>query len=180
MDHASASRAVLVAHRRLLDRYLAAAHALSGALPVTEHDPARRSPCEVGDPDASGMVQWRPVPRATSPDVTALEAALGAPLHPDLRAWFGAWWCLPVEAQHGEETLVLVHLGCDDEDRAFFANAARLAPGGSVPVASFYDGRYLAVENATGAVRLEGPGLTPTPYAPGLAALLDALTPLPL
>ncbi len=43
MDHASASRAVLVSHRRLLDRYLAAAHALSGALPVTEHDPACRS-----------------------------------------------------------------------------------------------------------------------------------------
>ncbi|MFO0631097.1 MAG: hypothetical protein U0325_36470 [Polyangiales bacterium] len=112
--------------------------------------------------------------------MTALEAALKARCTPTCARGSARGGAQFVEAQHGEETLVLVHLGCDDEDRAFFANAARLAPGGSVPVASFYDGRYLAVENATGAVRLEGPGLTPTPYAPGLAALLDALTPLPL
>lgn len=180
MDQPPVQRSVAAAHRSLLDRYLAAAHAVSGALPVTEHDPARRSPCETGAPDASGMIQWRPVPRSSPPDVTALEAALGAPLHPDLRAWFGAWWCLPVEAQHRDETLVLVHLASDDEARVFFDNAARVAHGGGVPVASFYDGRFLTVENATGVVRLEAPGVIPVEYAPSLAALLDALSPLPL
>mgnify|MGYP000573645534 CR=1 FL=1 len=71
---------------------------------------------------------WRPLDRKDALTdghfsvqcyLDALEAALGAPLHEDLQVWFGAWWCIPFEAQLGGETFVLSLVGSPaDWDRA--------------------------------------------------------------
>ena len=61
------------AWRRFCERYLTAVQEVSGSLPITEHDPATRSPCEVGEPDEHGTVMWRPVSRRPRSDLAAVQ-----------------------------------------------------------------------------------------------------------
>lgn len=172
--------------RSLLERYIDAVRAVSGGLPVTDADPAAPSPCEVGDAQ-DDLVTWRPARREIAPDFRPLESALGAPLHEDLQVWFGAWWCIPFEAQLGGETFVLSLIGSPAEwDRArenILRHAEAQGALGvelTVPVAALYDGRFVAVNNRTGEVVLDGPRREPLRLAPSLAGWLDRLTPVPL
>lgn len=181
------SDAVLRAHADLLRRYLDAVRTVSGELPMTEHDPERPSPCEATAPDAEGNVLWRPVARTPPSPLTDLQRAASVALCGDLVAWLGAWWCLPIEATLGSESVILLGLGGPSDEEAFAAQlgahlAARRARGDSdsVPVAALGDGRFLTVENATGRVLLESPDKTLGLVAPSLAALLPKLVPLPL
>lgn len=173
--------------RSLLERYIDAVREVSGSLPVTDHDPENPSPCEVGAPDAEDVVTWRPARRDIAPDFRPMEALLGAALHEDLQVWFGAWWCVPFEAQSGGETVVLSLVGsARDWERVSETVRrhvdAQRAQGAAttVPVAALYDGRFVSVDNATGAVLLESPRKDPVPVAPSLAAWLDRLAPIPL
>lgn len=169
------------AQERFYQRYLAAVRAVTGGLPTTEHDPDEASPCVAGAVDEGAMVTWRPVRRAAEADVSALDEALGAPLHPDARAWLARWYCLPIEAAWGDETVVLFGAASDGELRRFVAAAARSAAArGAVPVAVLHDGTRVTVENATGRVFFEPAGEAPRAVAACLAEFLDALSPLPL
>lgn len=173
--------------RSLLERYIDAVRAVSGGLPQTDHDPESPSPCEVGAPDAEDVVTWRPARRDIPPDFRPIEAHLGAALHEDLQVWFGAWWCVPFEAQSGGETVVLSLVSGPrdwarvEESLRRHVDAQRAAGAAiTVPVAALYDGRFVSVDNATGAVLLEAPRKPPAPVAPSLAAWLDRLVPIPL
>jgi SecY interacting protein Syd len=173
--------------RSLLERYIDAVREVTGNLPVTDRDPQNPSPCEVGEADSADVVTWRPARRDIAPDFRALHAALGVDLHEDLQVWFGAWWCIPFEAQSDGETVVLSLVGSardwdrveDSVHRHVAAQRERGAPL-TIPVAALYDGRFVSVENATGAVLLETPRRDPLPLAPSLAAWLDRLAPIPL
>lgn len=181
------SDAVLRSHADLLRRYLDAVRAVSGELPMTEHDPGRPSPCEVTAPDADGNVLWRPVRRVPPSNLADLQRAAGVELSGDLRAWLGAWWCLPFEASLGGESVVVLGLAGPDDEAAFAAQLAghlsarraRRDPD-TVPVAALGDGRFLTVDNAGGAVLLESPARTLGVVAPSLASLLQRLAPLGL
>ena len=83
------SEAVLAAHARLLDRYLAAVRRVSGALPLTEHGPDAASPYELGAPDAKGHALWRPIRREPPSDLAVIEREAAIALSADLRAWLG-------------------------------------------------------------------------------------------
>lgn len=173
--------------RSLLERYLDAVWALSGQLPVTDADPAHPSPCEVGAADDADVITWRPARRDIPPDFRPLNALLGATLHEDLQVFFGAWWCIPFEAQAGGETFVLALVGGPaDWERTHevvqrHVDALRESGAAlTVPVAALYDGRFVAVNNQSGEVLLDGPRREPVVIAPSLAVWLDALTPVPL
>lgn len=174
------------AQARFYHRYLAAARAITGALPLAEVDPEASSPCVVGDADERGMVAWQPVARSDEGDVSALERALGDRLHPDTHAWLARWYSLPIEATWGDETVVLLGAANDLELARFVEAAARFATeqrrigAGGVPVAVLHDGRRVTVENTSGAVHLEVPGSAPMRIAPTLGDFLDAVEPLPL
>ncbi len=174
------------AQSRFYHRYLAAARAITGGLPVAEVDPEAASPCMVGDADERGMAAWQPVLRSAEGDVSALQRALGAALHPDTRAWLARWYSLPIEATWGEETVVLLGAANDVELARFIEAAARFATeqrrvgAAEVPVGVLHDGRRVTVENRSGAVHLEEPDGGLALIAPNLEAFLDALVPLPL
>ena len=181
------SDAVLHSHAELLRRYLVAVRAVSGELPMTEHDPERPSPCEVTAPDAEENVLWRPVQRVPAAELATLQRDADITLSDDLRAWLGAWWCLPFEASLGDESLILLGIGGPADEAAFGAQlgahlAARRARSepDTVPIGALGDGRFLTVDNVSGRVLLESPAKTLGVVAPSLAALLSRLTPLAL
>ena len=181
------SDAVLTAHAQLLERYLAAVRAVSGDLPMTEHDPLVASPCEVGAPDPDGHVLWRPLRRVPPSDLAALQREAGITLCGDLRAWLSTWWCLPFEATFAGESLVLLGLAGPAEEQAFGAQlrahlAVRRQRGeaDTVPVAALFDGRFLTVDNVSGRVLLESSDGLLGVVGPSLAALLQKVVPLAL
>ena len=70
-----------------------------------EADPEWPSPCT--PPGAEGMVTWKAV-RQTEPwNVSELEAALGAPLHPSIKGLFGSWWGCMSQAIVADEVVDL-------------------------------------------------------------------------
>lgn len=83
-------------------------------------DPAWRSPCEIGEPYArppasdagepSQFIRWQPVKRSLADDFTGLENALETAIHPDIKAYYGAWWSgnLEAEAPDGHVSLILL------------------------------------------------------------------------
>ena len=181
------SDAVLMAHARLLERYLSAVREVSGDLPMTEHDPIAASPCEVGEPDPDGHVLWRPLRRVPPSDLAALQREASISLSSDLHSWLSTWWCLPFEATFAGESMVLLGLAGPAEERAFGAQlrahlAVRRKRGeaDTVPVAALFDGRFLTVDNVSGRVLLESSERLLGVVSPSLATLLDKVVPLAL
>ena len=158
MSNPDTSRAL----RQLFERYLTSIQEVSGSLPITEHDAAVYSPCELGAPDADGTVSWRPVQRKPRSDLAMLAREADVVLPDSLRDWLGAWWCLPIEATLFNDPMVLLGITGPDDER-IVANrwashvAARRARNvdDTVPVGAFMDGRILTVACPSGEVRLE-------------------------
>ena len=78
------------------------------------HDPQWRSPCEVGEPhawpDGTQVVRWRPVARRYAEDFAGLENALETTIHPDIKAYYGAFWSGGLEARASEGHVSLILL----------------------------------------------------------------------
>lgn len=168
--------------RQLFERYLTAIQEVSGSLPITEHDPVVRSPCELGAPDADGTVTWRPVQRKPRSDLAMVQREAGVALPDSLRDWFGAWWCLPIEATLFGEPMVLLGITGPDDEVAVAKRwaghvAARRARGAddTVPVGAFLDGRILTVSCPGGEVRLESPTRSLSFVAASVSDLLGML-----
>ncbi len=170
--------------RVLFERYLSAIQEVSGSLPITEHDPLVRSPCEVGEPDADGTVTWRPVPRKPRSNLAEMEKIADVRLPDELREWLGGWWCLPIEATLYNEPLVLLGI-TGPQDEAEIAKrwaahvAVRRARGAddTVPVAAFMDGRFLTVSCPDGEVRMESPARSLSFVARSVGDLFGMLVP---
>jgi len=167
---------------RFLHRYLEAIQRASEGLPRTEFDPARPSPCFVGEPDAANLIAWKPMRHGRS--TVKVPADVAPCLHPDARAWIMDWYRMPIEASLDDETLVLFGAPDDAELEAFLVALTRYAEqnrgAAAAPVAVLHDGRRVIVQAATGAVLLEGPDGARSPVSASLGALLDRLEPLPL
>src|SRR5262245_32060897 len=72
-----------------------------------ELDPEWPSPCAVGEPDANGMVEWRPVPMLAPPDLSGVAQLLRQPVHPEAAEFFGSFFAGPVESKHSGELVLL-------------------------------------------------------------------------
>jgi SecY interacting protein Syd len=155
-------------------------------------DPAWRSPCEIGDPFVAGGVQqieWRPVRRAFADDFSGLERALETTIHPDVKAYYGAYWSAGLEASavEGHVSLIMLWNPADGErlveNLIGHALAKRRA---RAPFTVFFactepeSDLFLSVDNASGEVVLEVPGgKVQRTVAPSLTVFLRGLVPAP-
>jgi SecY interacting protein Syd len=172
---------------RLLRRYLESCQRASGSLPIQKHDPAGPSECQVGEPDAHGMVRWRPRERDSVADFSGLERALELEIHPDIKSFYGSYWCGTMELTAMEGGVTLIQIWNDDDFDRLVGNILGHALAKrriEAPLTIFIacadeDEFMLSVENETGRVVLENPGSLPIRgISPSLAEFLDRLQPL--
>jgi len=172
---------------RLLCRYLESCQHATGSLPVQAHDPAWLSQCQVGEPDAAGMIRWRPRERDTAADFSGLERALGIETHPDIKSFYGSYWSGSMELAAEEGGVTLIQVWNDDDFDRLVENIlghALAKQRVKAPLTIFIacadeDELMLGVENETGRVVLEKPGSPPIrEVSPSLAEFLDRLQPL--
>ena len=160
-------------------------------------DPAWRSPCEISEPytrspenqqgDSPRFIRWGPVKRSLPDDFTGLENALETDVHPDIKAYYGAWWSgnLEAEAPDGHVSLILLW-NPDDADRLVENQIghALVNRRSKSPLSFFFactepdSDLILTVRNDTGEVLLERPGYKPLRTVAGcLAEFIDLLVP---
>lgn len=157
-------------------------------------DPDWRSACELGPPyTAAGasdrLVRWRPLPRPPANDFAGLAHALDTPIHPDIRAYYEAFWSghLEAEAPEGHVSLLLLWNDADVDRLIENLIGHALAQRRSRSGLSLFFGctepesdLFLTVRNDTGEVQLERPGYRPIrTVAPSLASFLERLVPAP-
>lgn len=184
MNHGIETKAAL---GRLLRRYVEHYERVTGSLPAQEHDPAWPSKCQVGAPDAHGLVHWEPRERETSADFGGLERALEVQIHPDIKSFYGSYWSAPLELEASEGGMTLIQVWNEDDfDRLAenilghaIAKQRAKAPL-TVFIACTDEGELmLSVENESGRVVLEEPGSKPIrEVSPSLAEFLDRLRPV--
>ncbi len=158
---------------------------------VDPFDPQWRSPCEAAEPfmspDGVQLVSWKPLRRAFADDFAGLERALEAPIHADIKAYYGAFWSggLEATAQDGHVSLILLWNPSDAErlveNLIGHALAKRRA---RTPFTVFFactepeSDLFLSVDNTSGEVVLEAPGAKPLrTVAPSLTVFLRGLAP---
>ena len=160
-------------------------------------DPAWRSPCELGEPytrpagqdsaEPDQFIRWCPVKRSLADDFTGLEKALETEVHPDIKAYYGAWWSgnLEAEAPDGHVSLILLW-NPDDAERLVenLIGHTLVNRRSKSPPSLFFactepeSDLILTVRNDTGEVLLERPGKKPLRTVAGsLAEFLDLLVP---
>ncbi len=172
---------------RLIRRYLDSCQRSSGSLPIQEHDPAWPSECQVGEPDADGMIRWRPRERDAAADVSGLERALDVQIHPDIKSFYGSYWGSAMELEAAEGGVSLIQIWNDDDFDRLAENIighAMVKQRIHAPLTIFIactdeDELMLSVDNETGCVVLEEPGSPPIrEVSPSLVEFLDRLQPV--
>ncbi len=172
---------------RLVRRYLVGCQRSSGSLPIQEHDPAWPSECQVGEPDADGLIRWEPRERDTAADFSGLERALDVEIHPDTKSFYGSYWGSAMEFEAAEGSVSLIQIWNDDDFDRLVENILghamakqRIKAPLTIFIASTDEGELmLSVDNETGRVVLEEPGSQPIrEISPSLADFLDGLEPV--
>ncbi len=159
------------------------------------HDAEWPSPCEYGEPflDDQGerLTLWRPVRRARpqQDDLAGLERALETPLHPDIKAYYGAYWSGGLEAEAPEGHVSLILLWNPEDGQRLVENLighALAKRQARTPFTVFFActepeaDEFLSVDNETGQVLLEQPGRKPIrTVAENLEQFLRTLVPAP-
>ena len=139
-----------------------------------EHQPYRTpadewaSPCEISrDQD---WVYWQPVPQVPAVNFRGLENAIGAPIHPDISAFYSSFWSGTIETTSQEGHVSLIQLWNEDDferlignlvghyleqrraNRDFTVFFATTEPDSEL---------FLSIDNSSGVVFLEEPGQPP-------------------
>jgi len=158
-------------------------------------DPEWRSPAEIGEPfdaEAGRLIAWQPTarhPESATADFEPLERALELTVHPDIKAYYGAYWAAGLEAEAVDGHVSLLFLwNPEDVERlnenliGHAMNKQRAGGGMSVFFACTEPDSelFLSVDNESGAVLLEKPGFKPIrQVADNLAGFLTSLVPRP-
>lgn len=167
----------------------------------TPFDSEWRSPCELGEPfedsesSAEGggrLIRWQPCrrhPDTISQDFEPLERALDISIHPDIKAYYGAYWSAGLEAEAIDGHVSLLFLWNTEDVVRLNENLIghSLAKKQSKsPMTVFFactepeSELFLSVDNDSGAVMLEKPGYKPLrQVADDLASFLETLVPRP-
>ena len=153
-----------------IERYEMAAEKIGLSFPRLPLDQDWVSECQARTCDEEGLASWRPVAQVRAVDFSGLENALELEIHPDVKAYYGSFWSGSLEATSSEGHVSLIQLwNPADFDRLienlighalakkrlkhaltiFFANTES---------ESEY---FLSVDNSTGEVLLEKPGVAP-------------------
>jgi len=127
------------------------------------------------------------VARREAADFTGLERALETRIHPDIKRYYGSFWCDSVEARAEEGRLTLIQVWSERDFERLIANLighALAKRRARLPLTLFVactdEGDFmLSVDNASGAVVLEEPGHAPVrEVAANLVELLLRVEPL--
>ncbi len=156
-------------------------------------DPEWRSAAEVGEPvdtDGGRLIAWHPTPRHPDTavgDFAPLERALEITIHPDIKAYYGAYWAAGLEAEAVNGHVSLLFLWNPDDVTRLNENLIghamsrqRAKSGMSVFFACTEPDSelFLSVDNESGAILLEKPGFRPLrQVADNLAGFLQSLVP---
>lgn len=131
-------------------------------------DPEWRSPCEHHQHD--GQTFWQPNRQAEPVSFDGLANALEHPIHPDICAYYGAYWSGTLEANSEEGPVSLIQLWNQEDFERLIANLIghalnkrRSDSGFSVFFANTDPDSelFLSIDNETGFVLLEEPGKKP-------------------
>ncbi|BDF94736.1 SecY-interacting protein [Pseudoalteromonas haloplanktis] len=78
--------------QQLHQRFASKQQDQTGKLPQIEHDSDWPSPCEVGNPDEQGLIQWQAVARTPNGTLTDLANALEVEFPQALQQYYGAFF----------------------------------------------------------------------------------------
>jgi SecY interacting protein Syd len=164
------TQAVKTAIKQFIDAYLVEARASGKSFPRVEFDPEWLSPCQHESVDADGLVGWQPVEQQESVDFSGLENALELQIHPDIKEYYGSFWSGSLEATSREGHVSLIQLwNPQDFDRlienlighALAKRRIRQAFTVFFATTESDSELFLSVDNETGAILLEEPGVPP-------------------
>ena len=158
-------------------------------------DPDWRSPCEIGAPiphPDGQRIAWCPRrrdPGTAGADFEPLERALEVTIHPDIKAYYGAFWSGNLEAEAPDGHVSLILLWNQDDIARLTENlightlASRRA---GTDLSIFFactdpdSELFLSLHNASGVVLLEQPGRKPVrQVSASLCEFIDTLVPAP-
>ncbi|MBN7821414.1 SecY-interacting protein [Bowmanella yangjiangensis] len=176
---------VITSMQAFVQRYLE--HHQNAQSPlITQWDADWLSPCQQSEPDAQGMIRWLPVARHEISDFRDTERALEIDFHPDIKAFFSAYWSENLAAITPRGPLQLL-LPWNEDD---FARLQQNLIGHVLmkkrlkqPITLFFavtddDDFILSIDNQSGQVMLERVGLPAKEVlAENLASFLESLTP---
>lgn len=173
---------------RSLDAFIQRSLALRGRdWFESEFDPEWRSACELGDP-TERRGRWRPAPQQPAVDFSGLANAVEAPIHEDIRAYYGTFWSGSLEAQSQEGRVSLIQLWNQDDFERLIRNLlghALVKRRARQPFTVFFANTeadselFLSIDNESGKVLLEEPGRRPLKIVEdNVATFLDRLEPL--
>jgi len=170
-----------------IQRFTEAAAGNGRAFPAQKYDPDWPSPCRIGPPDTAGYICWEPVKQNEKTDFSGLENALELEIHPDVKAFYGAFWSAGLEATSEEGHVSLIQLWNQlDFDRLIenLIGHAMAKRRQNHPFTVFFANTesdselFLSVNNTTGNVLLEEPGCLPRrTVEENLTSFIDRLTP---
>ena len=133
-----------------------------------EFDAQWRSQCEFERAGDTSL--WRPYPQNVPVNFSGLANALEAPIHPDIQAYFGAFWsgCLQAKSHEGPVSLIQLW-NSEDFDRLIENLIGHLfvKQRAKMPFTVFFattdpdSELFLSIENSTGKILLEEPGRPP-------------------
>jgi SecY interacting protein Syd len=162
--------AVKTALQQFVDAYLIEAGKSGREFPGVEFDAEWLSDCQNESVDMDGLVGWQPVEQSQPVDFSGLENALELPIHPDVKEYFGSFWSGSLEATCKEGQVSLIQLWNPQDFDRLIENLIghalakkRLKQSFTVFFATTEPDSelFLSIDNETGAVLLEEPGLPP-------------------
>ncbi|WP_102796593.1 SecY-interacting protein [Bowmanella denitrificans] len=160
----------------------------SGRPLLTDWDANWLSPCQIGETDAAGQIIWQPVARVGLADFVDTERALELEFHPDIKAFYSAYWSENLTAHTSRGDLQLLLPWNEDDFIRLQQNLighVLMKKRLKQPVTLFFavtddDDFILSLDNHSGQVVLERVGLPASEVlADNLSSFLDGLAPGP-
>ena len=90
------------------DRFFQAFQDQTNSLPFVDHDPEWPSPCEQASSFADEAVIWHPVACDPVLSFDNIERALELQLHPDIKTYYGSFYCANLAAKTDDGELELL------------------------------------------------------------------------
>ena len=148
-----------------------------------DYDPQWSSLCQFTDG------KWKPVPQKAPVNFDGLANALETTIHPDITAYYSAFWSGTIETESEEGQVSLIQLwNQNDFDRLVenLIGHALMKRRSKHPLTVFFATAepdtelFLSIDNENGHVLLEEPGRAPLRQVDeNLATFLNRLTPVP-
>jgi len=145
------------------------------------------SPCQYGEVDHKGNINWRPVLREDKVDFSAVEQALELELHPDIKLYYSHYWSNNIDAKTQRGQLQLLQAWNQDDFERLLQNIIGhilMKRKLKQKVTVFFavtdeDDFILSMDNDTGQVMLEQVGLEAEEVlANNLGDFFERLTPV--